>query len=463
MRDLLILGIVFGSLPFILIRPWLGILMWYWIGLMNPHRLAWGVAVNFPVAQVVALAALGSLLLTKDRKPIPITRETLLLGLFTIHITITTYFAWAPTAWNQWDTVMKILLLTFITLMLIHGRERITWLIIIAVLSIGFYGLKGGIFSLATGGAYNVLGPRRSFIEGNTNLGMALIMVLPLMLVMARAAREGRLGISLLDRWRTPLGYFGYATFGLTVIAILFTYSRGAWVGLALVAPFIYLKMRYKFVLALTSILMVGSILAMLPERLVDRFETIQAYQDDYSAMQRLQAWGVNWNMAMDRPLVGTGFNNPDIGSGLWLSYANWVEPWASQARAAHSIFFQVIGHHGFLGGFIYFTMMLLTVLALRRIHREAASHPSTAWMKDIAWALMVGFVGFFVAGAFIDMAYFPLVYVFLALTVLMKRELDQAEATETRTAPVASAGAAPRRGPMFPNFVATSRSDQRS
>ena len=42
MRDLLIVLIVFGSLPLILVRPQIGILMWFWLGMMNPHRLAWG-------------------------------------------------------------------------------------------------------------------------------------------------------------------------------------------------------------------------------------------------------------------------------------------------------------------------------------------------------------------------------------------------------------------------------------
>ena len=39
MRDLLVTGIVFGVLPFVFKRPWIGILLWSWLGYMNPHRL----------------------------------------------------------------------------------------------------------------------------------------------------------------------------------------------------------------------------------------------------------------------------------------------------------------------------------------------------------------------------------------------------------------------------------------
>ena len=436
MRDLLILAIVFGSIPLILARPWVGILMWYWIGLMVPHRLAWGIAVHFPVAQVVGLAALVGLLLAKDRKSIPLTRETVLMGLFAIHISVSTYFAWAPTAFGQWEQTMKILLMTFLTPVLIFGRHRIMWLFLVITVSIGFYGLKGGAFSVLTGGSYRVWGPSGSFIGANTALGMALIMVLPLMLIAARMFRERRAGIPMLERWSFPLGYFFYAMFGLSVLATIFTYSRGAWLGLLAVAPLIYLKMRHKLILALTGLVMAGSVVALMPEQVFNRFDTIQTFEEDWSAMQRLQAWGVAWNMASERPLIGVGFRNHDIHPELWLSYANWVEPWANSPRTAHSIFFQVIGQQGFLGAAIYFSMILFTILTLLRVYRRAARIESTAWMRDIAWALLVGMFGFLVAGAFLDMAYFTMVYVFIAMAVIMRRELDQATARE----PVAAA-----------------------
>ena len=39
MRDIAVTAVVFGLLPFILWRPHIGILVWTWLGLMNPHRL----------------------------------------------------------------------------------------------------------------------------------------------------------------------------------------------------------------------------------------------------------------------------------------------------------------------------------------------------------------------------------------------------------------------------------------
>jgi hypothetical protein len=78
-RDIIIAGIVFGSLPFTLTRPFVGVMVWSWLGFMNPQRLTWGFAYNMEFSAMVAAATLAGLLLTRDRAPLPGVRETYLL------------------------------------------------------------------------------------------------------------------------------------------------------------------------------------------------------------------------------------------------------------------------------------------------------------------------------------------------------------------------------------------------
>src|SRR5215510_3360567 len=123
--------------------------MWTWIGTMTPHKLTWGFAYNSPIAQWVAIALLAGFAFTSDRKPLPRTRETsMLFGLWGI-FTLTTVFAIAPDmAWIQWERVSKIFLITWITLLLFQDRSRIRYLILVIAGSIGFFGVKGGIWAL---------------------------------------------------------------------------------------------------------------------------------------------------------------------------------------------------------------------------------------------------------------------------------------------------------------------------
>ena len=64
LRDLLVFAAVFATLPFVLLRPWIGVLLWVWISVMNPHRLTWGAAYDFPFGQFVAAFTLAGLVFT---------------------------------------------------------------------------------------------------------------------------------------------------------------------------------------------------------------------------------------------------------------------------------------------------------------------------------------------------------------------------------------------------------------
>ena len=82
MRDLFVTGVIFSLIPFIFKRPWLGILLWSWIGYMNPHRLAWGFAFNFPFAMIVGVVTILAFMASKEKKEMVWTRETILLLIF---------------------------------------------------------------------------------------------------------------------------------------------------------------------------------------------------------------------------------------------------------------------------------------------------------------------------------------------------------------------------------------------
>ena len=96
MRDIALSLVIFGLLPFCLLRPWVGILTWNWIGLMNPHRLTFGFAYSFPFAMLVGGTTLLGWLITRDKKPIPWNRELVLIALMCAFFALTSAFAWLP-------------------------------------------------------------------------------------------------------------------------------------------------------------------------------------------------------------------------------------------------------------------------------------------------------------------------------------------------------------------------------
>src|SRR5574340_5379 len=157
MRDYVLTAFIFAILPVCLLRPWLGIVAWYWFGIMNPHRLTWDFAYSMPFAMLIGGAILLGALFARDRRPIPWNRELALVVILMLYFTMTTFFAWAPAyAWVQWEKVFKVVLMTLVATMFIYGHDRIRTLMWTIVISIGFYGVKGFFFVLRSGGAERV-------------------------------------------------------------------------------------------------------------------------------------------------------------------------------------------------------------------------------------------------------------------------------------------------------------------
>jgi probable O-glycosylation ligase (exosortase A-associated) len=137
----------------------------------------------------------------------------------------------------------------------------------------------------------------------------------------------------------------------------------------------------------------------------------------------RLQAWGVAWNVALDHPFTGGGFEFVYVPDELWLSYAPFLVPFAENyARAAHSIYFQVLEEHGFPGLALYLAMLVTTLRALSKIKRNSRG-TNAGWLSPLASSLQIGLAGYMVSGAFLSLAYFDLPYLFIVLTAVLQRE----------------------------------------
>src|SRR5262245_40001477 len=172
MRDIAVLLSVLALVPVSLRTPWLGILGWYWIAYFVPHGLSWGFARTLPVAVIVGGATLVGFLFTKDRKSLPRNAATFFMLACTLQFTLTTIVAHNPDlAWGKWDRVMKILLMTFVTMSLFQDRARLRWLYMVPALGLGFYGVKGVLWSLRTGGGTG--GPTERAGEGKRILAPA--------------------------------------------------------------------------------------------------------------------------------------------------------------------------------------------------------------------------------------------------------------------------------------------------
>lgn len=414
MRDLILLAIVGVGLLYTLKRPHIGIYLWSLIGYMAPHRLTWGFAYNFPFAQLIAAVTIFSMLFSKEPKRFPFTAVTITLIFFIAWMGITTLFALdVDSAAVLYTKIIKIQLVTFITLILINNKERIQYLVWIIVISLGFYGVKGGVFAILTGGAYRVVGPEKTFITGNTELGLALVMTLPLMYYLMTMAE---------NKW-VKRGL--YAAMGLTVVAIIATYSRGALLGILTMGFFLFLKSDKKLIVSILMVLAIPVAIVFMPSQWMDRMKTIETYEEDSSAMGRIKAWTFAYDMASQR-FLGGGFHSFEPEN--YDRYSPGLIAEGERYQASHSNYFQVLGHHGFVGLGLFLLFLFLSWRTGSWIISNTRDRPDLKWAKLLAAMIQTSMIGYCVSGAFLALAYFDLIYHLAAILVVTKIIIAQSD-----------------------------------
>lgn len=407
MRDIVLTAVVFGLLPFILRRPYIGVLVWSWLSYMNPHRLTWGFAYNFPFAQLVAIVLAVALLLDKEPKRLP---KHFLIGIwifFVIWALITTLAAFYPErAFEGFVKLFKIQLVIFVTMMVMHSAERINMMIWTIYLSIGFFGIKGGIFTITTGGGGRVYGPWGSFIGDNNHLAVALLMILPLGYYLIR--------YQLNNVWLKRAMWGGMF---LITVAIVGSFSRGAFLAIICVAGYLWLKSDRKMITGILVLPVIPLIFLFMPDSWHERMDTIQNYEEDASAMGRINAWTYSVNAANDN-ITGVGMN-----SWSYQTFAIWA-PNPTDVHAAHSIYFAIIADHGWPGFIMFMTIFIGTFMIAGKIGRQVAGHEEYAWASFLAKMIQVSLVAYATGGAFLSLAYYDLPWHLVAIVLLMQQLL---------------------------------------
>lgn len=393
MREILLLIAIIAGLGMTFRWPFVGVLIWEWFTLQNPHRETYGFmsSTNLLIAAVTLIAWV----LSKERKTPPNAFILWAIVIFIAWTTIGTFFAFDPDwSWGYWDRTWKTFALGVLLAATVTSRIRLQAVVWVAVISLFYYGIKGGLFTIATGGHNHVLGPSGSMISDNNQLAVAMLMTLPLAQYLRNQSADRRVRLGLL------IGMV------LTVIAVIGTYSRGALIGLAALGLLGLLRMKHRIAYIAGAVVLIAFTLHFMPQEYFQRMSTMdsmQSVQSDESFHGRLVAWQVAIHAAEDYFPFGAGFYGPQLAPVFHHYFPNETN------HAAHSIYFQVLGEHGFIGLGIYLMLLAATFLRSSRIIRLARRLPLKSWAADLSAALQASLIVFCISGAALSLAYYDL------------------------------------------------------
>lgn len=422
MRDLLMLAAMTALVPMAILNGFVAFLLWVFVTCMSPHAYMYGFMGSVRYAFVFATLSLGLLLLgrVKERGAFIWDKSTILIILFVLHAILSSLFSMQPNPIVAFrlEFFLKGMVLALAAPFFLTSRWRIHITLIILIASLGFHGILDGLKMVASGGSHMIHGIPRSTLSDNNLYAVGIVMVLPLTLYLAKYS-EHRIA-----RW------VALAVFGLCVMTVLGSNSRGGFVALAVLGVWYWFTSQRKIAsLAFIALVAIG-ILQIAPERWFDRIETIKDAAEDVSFLGRVAAWKVSVNIANDNPILGGGFHAVE-NQWIWNTYkdaSNFIPIIVPDitAKAAHSNYFQVLGDLGYIGLFLFLAILGTAFFTRGQIKRLCSTaHVDLKWAADLATALNLSLVAFMAGGAGVSLAYFELVYLMIILLAIIYRTVS--------------------------------------
>jgi len=377
---------------------------------LNPQSFLWTSVHVIPWAQVIAIPTLlGLFIFVKGWPQRLMSREVLLIVILWCWFTITTviststplFLHHAVVSWYRWGLVSKILLMTLVTIAIVDSFDRLRKLAMVIAGCFGVYVLKALPFLIVSRGNFRLYGPENSMIADNNDFGLAMNMTLPLFLFLAQT--ESR---PMVKR------FFGFL-FLIAIPVVFFTYSRGALLGMLVVLGLIFLRLKQRLVLI--PAVGLGLVVAVMfaPEAWRQRMDPSQHL--DNSALERLNAWAFARNLAAEYPITGGGFGT--FTPELFARYA----PIGFDIHGPHSVYFQLLGEHGYVGLALYLTLVVSCFLSARKVV-QLARWKDNPVLVQYADMFRLSLVGFLTSGLFLGRAYFDYFFTIVACLVILKR-----------------------------------------
>lgn len=413
MRDLFLTIFIPLILIWSLFSPSISIIVLNWVCFQRPHDFSWGFWRTAPVFQIAIITAIISNFLggkLNFRFPLLL----IIYMFFLCCITISTLLAFNfEIAWITYKSFLPSMWITPLVMFAsIHDLQHLKLVLWAFAGGVGVNAFKVGISVTATGG--HLTDEIAGFVGDNNVFGLVLCLVVPILLGLQRTVPK--------KWWLKPLFYISLI---FITLCIIYTKSRGALLsmGIILFLGSFLSKKPVRNLCILFSLIFIGYL--FIPSSYFDRLSTLQDIENDVSTKGRFENWVLSWNEALAHPFFGVGPDNH-------ILYNKSLYP-EVKIRVAHSIYFQILGELGFVGLTAYLCFVILGVLILYRTWRymviTSIEYPDLLWVRDIAFWMFCGYLGYSCGAGFLNMLYieFPWYVIFYGsmLKPLVEKELD--------------------------------------
>lgn len=409
MKSALVGLLIFIWMPIMLFKPQVGVLVWSWVSHMGPQTYTYGFAASFPFLVVVGVMTAASMLISKEKSSLPAHPIIVAILLFVVWTWITSALAFDfAVGQPKLEQFMKTVVFALLSAMIMQTPNRLRAFVYVMVASLLFIAVKGGAFTLLTGGVARVQGAG-GMMGDNNQLAMAMSMLFPLSVFLAQYP---------------PVKIMRWPLIGAAIsvpLSVIGTQSRGGFVALAAVLFMFLMKSKHKVTILVIAIPLGVAAINFMPDSWTNRMQSTEEATDDDSFMGRVSMWKFSSNVTKDHPIEGGGFNV------FYLRHLGpMYMPSGWRQRAPHSIYFEVLGEHGYVGLLLFLTMLFTGWFAGGTNAKRFKEYEETKWIGDLSAAIQVSLVGYAVGGLTVNIAIFDLFYHLLIVLVICRAVGDR-------------------------------------
>jgi len=416
MRQIILYIAIVPLVMAILRNPFVGILAYTGINIIRPEMLFWGGIQGALLHKTVFITLVISYLFNKGENLLKLLgcREVLLIFWMYLAVLISIVMSDYPLhqrAYYYSTEILKLALFALLMAGLLNSERRI----------LNYERFYLTLFSLLA-----LWGTEQHF-RGNLRLedigdfdsnGLAAILVLAVPIGLNLAIS----GVSKLER------LLGWVSAIVLVLGVIFTQSRGGFLGMSVCLGILFLRSKSKKKFVLVAAISTALVLPFLTESYLLRLSTISTDQEelDYSAASRIVLWKAGLLLFKDHPIFGAGLlsfpiavpqyrNSVDVDDQALLEYT------FNGTKVAHSTYVQMLSEGGLFLFIPYVLLIAGTFIGNHRI-RARARMEGDARLIGLMDGIEAGIWGFCFSTIFIN----SLGMVFLPLQVVVSRMIRE-------------------------------------
>ncbi|MCL6472430.1 MAG: O-antigen ligase family protein [Firmicutes bacterium] len=286
--------------------------------------------------------------------------------------------------YQQYETLPALFcyaIIYFIVVQLVRDEksfERVLKVMTIGFIPVAIYGLLQAA-GLDFPNVFRFETRVHSSLGNPVLFGAYLVIMLPLLLSLARNSNE--------ERWRL----LAWTLIVIGIIDLIFTESRGAWLGISVAAVAVFIRWRGNIALSkrmktsrakssiqsknrmrtvglvlVIAVLLITSLIAIPGNYLKSRLVSTFSFSEGLAA-NRIETWRASLKMIADKPLLGYGPEQMNDWMPLYKAEKYASDSPRMLTEHAHNDFLQAALSGGIPGMLLYVWMFIMAILGLFR------------------------------------------------------------------------------------------------